>query len=69
MPKKQQTREYPAKRKFSLRQDATVAASQRGIEDIYQLPRGSVRLHLKSGEYARANMKIKTLLVDWGWWD
>jgi hypothetical protein len=69
MVKKQNTKEYPAKRKFALRRDATVAAGQRRIEADYELPRGSVRLHLKNGKYARANMKIETLLADWRWWD
>lgn len=69
MVTKQKKRDYPAKRKFALRRDATVAASQRTIEDDYVLPRGCVRLHLKNGSYARANMKIETLLADWNWWD
>lgn len=68
MAKKQKTREFLAKRKFALRRDATVAAGQRRIEDDYVLPRGCVRLHTRNGKYARANMKIETLLANWRWW-
>lgn len=69
MVKKQEKREYLAKRKFALRRDATVAAGQRRIEADYLLPRGCVRLHLKNSKHARADMKIETLLKAWGWWD
>ena len=69
MVRKQNRREYLAKRKFALRRDASVAAGQRRIEVDYVLPRGSVRLQLKNGKNARANMKIETLLANWGWWD
>jgi hypothetical protein len=58
---------YPAKRKFSLRRDATVATGQAEIERVFGLPKDSVRLHLPSGRRARGDKSINALLTDWGW--
>jgi hypothetical protein len=67
MAKKQGKREFPAKRKFALRRDASVAAGGKELERVFQLPAGSVRLHLPSGRRARADKSIGSLLVDWDW--
>jgi hypothetical protein len=67
MSKKRNNREFPAKRKFALRSDASVATGQHKIEHVFGLPDGSVRLHLPSGRRARADKTIGALLADWGW--
>ena len=56
------TKQFPARRKFNLRRDATVASGQREIERVFGLPEGSVRLHLPSGRPARADKSIDALL-------
>jgi hypothetical protein len=68
MPKKS-PRTYSARRKFSLRRDASVASSVRIIEDTFALPRGSVQLILPKGRRARGDKRIEALLIDWGWFD
>jgi hypothetical protein len=60
-------KEFPAKRKFSLRRDALVSSGQREIERVFRLPEGSVRFHLRSGRRARADKSIRALLEHWGW--
>jgi hypothetical protein len=67
MAKKQSNKEFPAKRKFALRRDASVEAGQREISRVFGLPDGSVLLHLPSGRRARADKSIGALLADWGW--
>jgi len=67
MSKKKETTEFPAKRKFSLRRDASVASGQREIERVFRLPEGSIRFHLPSGRRARGDKSIRALLGDWGW--
>lgn len=62
-PKKQ----FPAKRKFNLRRDASIATGQRKIEQVFGLPEGSVRFHLPSGRRARADKSVRALLADWDW--
>ena len=59
------TKEYPAKRKFNLRVDASVATGQKEIERVFGLPEGCVRFHLPSGRRARADKTIGALLADW----
>lgn len=67
MPRKRSQKEYPAKRKFALRRDASVASGIRQIEGVFGLPEGSVRLLLPKGGHARADKSIGALLSDWGW--
>ena len=67
MTKKQSNREFPAKRKFAPRRDASVTAGQREIERVFALPEGSVRLYLPSGRRARGDKTIGALLADWAW--
>ena len=63
--KKPKHRQFPARRKFSLRRDASVGAGQREIERVFGLPEGSVRLHLPSGRPARVDKSAGALLADW----
>jgi hypothetical protein len=65
--KKPKSKEFPARRKFSLRIDATVATGQKKIEEVFGLPEGSVRFHLPSGRSARSDKSIQAILSDWGW--
>jgi len=67
--KKKEAREYPARRKFSLRSDATVESGQREIERVFGLPKGSVRFMLptRKPRAARCDKTIEALLRDWGW--
>ena len=58
-------KQFPARRKFSLRRDATVASGQREIERVFGLPEGSVRLHLPTGRPARADKSAAALFSDW----
>lgn len=67
MANKQSNKAFPAKRKFALRRDASVAAGQREIARVFGLPDGSVLLHLPSGRRSRADKSIGALLADWGW--
>jgi len=60
------TREYPAKRKYVLRRDATVANGQREIESVFGLPQGSVHLMRPTGRRARGDKTVNALLADWG---
>ena len=60
--KKSAKKQFPARRKFNLRRDATVATGQREVERVFGLPEGSVRLHLPSGRPARADKSIDALL-------
>lgn len=60
--KKSAKKQFPARRKFNLRRDATVSTGQREIERVFGLPEGSVRLHLPSGRPARADKSIDALL-------
>jgi len=60
--RKTSRKQFPARRKFNLRRDATVASGQREIERVFGLPEGSVRLHLLSGRPARADKSIDSLL-------
>ena len=62
MARKTAKKQFPARRKFNLRRDATVATGQREIERVFGLPEGSVRLHLPSGRPARADKSIDALL-------
>ena len=62
MARKTAKKQFPARRKFNLRRDATVASGQREIERVFGLPEGSVRLHLPSGRPARADKSIDALL-------
>jgi len=62
MKRKTAKKQFPARRKFNLRRDATVATGQREIERVFGLPEGSVRLHLPSGRPARADKSIDALL-------
>ncbi len=65
MARKIAKKEFPARRKFNLRRDASVATGQRKIEQVFGLPEGSVRLHLPSGRPARADKGIDALLDDY----
>ena len=65
MKRKTKQKQFPARRKFSLRRDASVGAGQREIERVFGLPEGSVRLHLPSGRPARADKSAGALLADW----
>ncbi|MBL9142504.1 MAG: hypothetical protein JNM99_02380 [Verrucomicrobiaceae bacterium] len=60
-------KEFPARRKFNLRSDCSVASANREIEDVFGLPRGSVRLQLPSGRRARSDKSIGALLADYDW--
>ena len=62
MKRKTAKKQFPARRKFNLRRDASVATGQREIERVFGLPEGSVRLHLPSGRPARADKSIDALL-------
>lgn len=66
MGKKKAAKEFPAKRKFSLRRDASVGSGQYEIERVFGLPEGSVHLHLPNGRSARVDKSIEALLSDWG---
>lgn len=55
-------KQFPARRKFNLRRDATVASGQREIEIVFGLSEGRVRLHLPSGGPACADKSINALL-------
>ncbi len=59
-------KQFPAKRKFALRSDASVGTGQRNIEKVFGLPNGSVRLQLPSGRRARSDKVIGAFLRDWG---
>ena len=65
MKRKTPKKEFPARRKFNLRRDASVASGQRTIEQVFGLPEGSVRLHLPSGRPARADKSIAAFLDDY----
>ncbi len=65
MGKKTRRKEFPARRKFALRRDASVGSGQREIESVFDLPRGSVRLLLPDGSKARSDKAIGALLSDW----
>ncbi len=65
MTTKKTKKEFPARRKFNLRRDATIATGQRKIEQVFGLPEGSVRFHLPSGRRARADKTVRALLSDW----
>jgi hypothetical protein len=65
MARKTAKKQFPARRKFSLRRDASVASGQREIERVFGLPNGSVRLHLPSGRPARADKGIDAFLHDY----
>ena len=65
MKRKTKQKQFPARRKFSLRRDASVGAGQREIERVFGLPEGSVRLHLPSGRPARVDKSAGALLTDW----
>ena len=67
MAKKTSAKNFPARRKFVLRRDASVAKGQKEIEKVFGLPKNSVRLHLPSGRRARADKSIGKLLENWGW--
>jgi hypothetical protein len=54
-----------AKRKNALRVDASVATGQRQIEKVFGLPKGSVRLVLRSGRKARKDKSVGALLDHW----
>lgn len=62
---KQVKRSYPAKRKYALREDATVESGTQKIERVFNLPKGSVRLELPSGRRARSDKTIGKLKADW----
>jgi hypothetical protein len=66
MAKKSTPKQYPAKRKFSLRRDASVGSGNREIERVFGLPEGSVRLQLPSGKRARVDKSVGSLLSDYG---
>jgi hypothetical protein len=65
MKRKIAKKQFPARRKFNLRRDASVATGQREIERVFGLPEGSVRLHLPSGRPARADKSIDAFLDDY----
>jgi hypothetical protein len=65
MRRKRPKKEFPARRKFNLRRDASIGTGQRKIERVFGLPEGSVRLHLPSGRPARTDKSVKALLSDW----
>ena len=67
MRRNSKKREFPAKRKFALRRDASVSSAQGEIERVFRLPEGSIQFHLPSGRRARADKSIGALLADWGW--
>jgi hypothetical protein len=67
MAKRANGKEFPAKRKFALRRDASVGAAQREIERVFRLPKGSIQFHLPSGRRARTDKSIGALLVDYDW--
>lgn len=67
MLKSKTAKQFPAKRKFALRRDASVGTGQREIERVFNLPEGSVRLFVPSGRRARSDKSIGALLTDWGW--
>lgn len=67
MPKNRTAKQFPAKRKFALRRDASVGTGQREIERVFNLPEGSVRLFVPGGRRARSDKSIGALLADWGW--
>jgi hypothetical protein len=67
MAKRASGKEFPAKRKFAIRRDASVGAAQREIERVFRLPEGSIRFHLPSGRRARADKSIGALLAEFGW--
>lgn len=59
------TREYAAKRVFSMRSDASVWRAQTEIERVFGLPAGSVVLILPRGRRARSDKSIGALIEDW----
>ncbi|MGE3311536.1 MAG: hypothetical protein AB7O66_16340 [Limisphaerales bacterium] len=63
--KKSAPREYPARRKFALRSDASVGSGQAEFERVFGLPAGSVRLVRPSGRAARVDKGIGALLDEW----
>lgn len=67
MPKNPVSKEFPAKRKFNLRRDASIATATCEIERVFGLPEGSVRFQLPSGRRARSDKSIGALLSDYGW--
>jgi hypothetical protein len=66
---KKSPRTYSARRKVSLRRDASVATAVLTIETTVALPKGSVQLVLPKGRRARGDKRIEALLIDWGWFD
>lgn len=65
LSKNTKNKQYPAKRKFVLRVDASVGTGVSEIERVFGLPKGSVQLNLPTGRRARADKSIGALLLDW----
>jgi hypothetical protein len=59
------TAEFPAKRKFVMRVDASVKTAERTIAEVFGLPEECVRLLLPSGKKARTDKTIGSLIRDW----
>jgi hypothetical protein len=64
MSNKTSSRTIPARRFLSLRADCSVASATAEIEQVFGLPKGSVRLQIPSGRRARKDKKIGALLAD-----
>jgi hypothetical protein len=67
MPKSSKSSERPARRKISLRRDASVGSAEREIERVFGMPKGSVRLVNPDYRKARSDKLVGALLTDWGW--
>ena len=67
MPDSSIKHERPARRKISLRRDASVGNAEREIERVFGMPKGSVRLVNPDHRKARSDKLVGALLDDWGW--
>lgn len=56
-----------SRRKNRLRTDASIAAAQREIARVFDLPEECIRLVNPRGRKARDDKKVGALLRDWGW--
>ena len=67
MAVKRGKRTLTPKRFKAVRVDASVGATERMIEKMLQLPKGSVHIRLPSKRKARSDKLIGKLLKDWGY--
>ena len=68
MPVKTRRRELPARRKLSLRRDASIETGRKKIAKAFGLPLDSIALLLPKGRRrARKDKSVYALLRDYNW--